>query len=583
MMNIRNTSNFNGTPFVVGNICGEILSCQTELSFWGGVEPSTGEVIDRHHPLSGKLLQGKILVLPGGRGSCSGSGVILEMLVNGKGPDAILMSKPDDIITLGVLVAQELFDISIPVVMLSNDDFKHVISMPFVSICGGLVRTSHSPILEQKIPDSAQLNNIQKKTLSLSTYDQALLNGDKGEAAQIAMKIILQMANLVDATELIDVTQVHIDGCIYTGKASLQFAQKLRDLGGKVVVPTSLNAISVDYRRWKSQGVSSEFGEQASALADAYVQMGAQSTYTCAPYLLDSAPQKGEQIAWAESNAVVFANSVLGAHTMKYPDFLDACIALTGRAPKAGPHIENNRKATMHICVTGFSEIDDLFFPLLGYHVGKMAGNQIPVIDGIDHFKPDFDDLKSFGAAFATSSSAPMFHIIGVTPNAIQLSDVLSQSPGVTALELCPSALLESWYELNHAHEEKTDLVSLGNPHFSLSEFKKLAELCTGNNIDASVSMVITAGRTIVAQATKLGYIDSIEQFGAQIITDTCWCMIEEPIVPSNARVICTNSAKYAHYGPGMTGKRFKFVSLADCVQEAVAGNKTNSFPSWIK
>jgi len=574
--------NLAGKALVKGQASGKILACHTELSFWGGVDPVTGEVIDRHHSLSGEFLKGKILALPGGRGSCSGSGVILEMIVNGKGPDAIVVSRPDDIITLGIWIAKEIFKRSIPLVMLDQQSFVTLSEQQYAAISYGKIQCADQTLSTPQKQEESSDKLERWNDISLSDYDRRLLDGEQTQAAQVAMKIILHMAQLAGATKLIDVNQVHIDGCIYTGQASLGFAKKLLNLGGQFAVPTSLNAISVDYRRWKAQGVASEFGEQASALADTYVAMGAKSTFTCAPYLLGSAPKKGEQIAWAESNAVVFANSILGARTMKYPDFLDACIALTGRAPFAGAHVNHQRKATLQVSLTDASQVDDLFYPVLGYHIGKLVGDQIPVVLGLAELTPSLDDLKAFSAAFGTTSSAPMFHILGITPDAKTLEETLADHQPIETISLTCGDLLESWKALSTINQLPSDLISLGNPHFSLGEFKSLARLCLGHKIKSKLTMYITAGREVVAQAEEAGYIAEIERFGAKIITDTCWCMIAEPIIASDTRVICTNSAKYAHYGPGMTGRKFKLLSLYGCVQEAITGTPFTIIPEWI-
>ncbi|UKZ53391.1 hypothetical protein TrVGV298_007183 [Trichoderma virens] len=277
---------YHGTSYVQGSASGPLVASNLELSFWGGVDPQTSEVIDHHHPLSGKHLKGSILAIPGGRGSCSGSGVLLELLLSGKGPKALIFSRREDILTLGVVVAEEIFRKSIPVVVLEAQDFEELLDANYV-------------IVTTKVLDTALGYSIE-----LSDKDHAFLNGLHGQAAQAAMRIILRMAAMEGACELIDVTQVHIDGCVYTGPGSLSFAERLRDWGGKVSVPTTLNSISVDQRRWRAQGVASTFGEAAEKLATAYTDMGALPTFTCAPYLLSSAPKKGDQVAWAESNAV---------------------------------------------------------------------------------------------------------------------------------------------------------------------------------------------------------------------------------------------------------------------------------------
>ncbi len=585
-----NEAVFSGTAFVHGGAAGEIIASDVELSFWGGVDPATGEVIDRHHPLSGRILTGKILTIPGGRGSCSGSGVILELLLNGKGPAAMVVERADDILTLGVMIAEEVFGKSIPVVVLDPEDFRQVMTARYARVDGARVACGEGLEALQAIRDprrdprrdSRGPSEPVASRMMLTEADRAFLAGAYGKAAQVAMKIVLRMAELQGADRLIDVTQAHIDGCVYTGPGSLKFAQQLRDWGGKVAVPTTLNSISVDHRRWRAQGIDPAFGEPASELGDAYVDMGARPTFTCAPYLLDSAPRRGEQIVWAESNAVVYANSVLGARTMKYPDYLDICIALTGRAPLAGCHVGSSRRASLRVNLPKLENPDDAFYPLLGYHVGLLAANRIPVIAGLEQASPSKDDLKAFGAAFATTSSAPMFHIAGVTPEAATLNDATGGAD-VPAIDVSLEDLTRSWDELSNAQEPSVDLVSLGNPHFSFDECRALAALCRGRTKHEDVTMVVTCGRATHDRAREAGIAQELERFGVQFVTDTCWCMIVEPVIPRRAATIMTNSGKYAHYGPGLTGRRFHFGSLAACVDAACTGAASGQRPLWLR
>ncbi|WP_201864652.1 cis-3-hydroxy-L-proline dehydratase [Microvirga soli] len=573
---------FSGAAFVHGEVLGEIITSDVELSFWGGVDPFSGEVIDRHHPLSGQVLTGKVLVIPGGRGSCSGSGVILELLLTGKGPAAIVTEREDDILTLGVVIAEEVFGKSIPVVVLNPRDLGRVATARYARVDGSCLVCGDDANALRALPLATREPADNAADLKLSKADEAYLNGTYGKAGQVAMKVILRMARLQGANQLIDVTQAHIDGCVYTGHGSLRFAQQLRDWGGRVAVPTTLNSISVDHRRWRAQGIDPAFGEPASQLGDAYIDMGAHPTFTCAPYLLDTAPQKGEQIVWAESNAVVYANSVLGARTMKYPDFLDICIALTGRAPLAGCHIESSRRAALQINVPRLEGSDDAFYPLLGYHVGLVAANRIPVLTGLEQAAPSQDDLKAFGAAFATTSSAPMFHILGVTPEAVTLDDATGAT-NVPTVEISVGDLLQSWRELDSAPDRWVDLISLGNPHFSVSECEKLAALCCNRTKHKNVSIVVTCGRATHDKIKEAGILSELERFGVQFVTDTCWCMITEPVIPPTAETIMTNSGKYAHYGPGLTGRGFHFGSLAACVEAACTGVTSNGSPLWLR
>ncbi|SEE71603.1 cis-3-hydroxy-L-proline dehydratase [Pseudomonas kilonensis] len=572
-----------GRSLVEGAAQGALLFAEVGLSFWGGVDPASGEVIDRHHPLSGQRLAGRVLAIPSGRGSCTGSSVLMELISNGHAPAALVLAEADEILTLGVLVAQVIFQRSLPVLCVGHEAFDGLRGQGFVRLEGDvLTLTGRRPNDSWHGSDAASQPPMPS-TLALSEQDQALLDGTHGKAAQVAMHIVLRMAELQGATQLLDVTQAHIDGCIYTGPASLRFAEQLVQWGAKVRVPTTLNSISVDQRRWRELGVDPALGEPASALGDAYMAMGAQLSFTCAPYLLDTAPKAGEQIVWAESNAVVYANSVLGARTQKYPDFLDICIALCGRAPLTGCHLDDPRKARLIVDAPALGQVDDSFYPLLGYHIGSLAGRRIPLIRGLEHAAPSLDDLKAFGAAFATTSAAPLFHIAGVTPEALDPADVLESDVSLPQERVDAAGLLASWRELNSARDNWVDVVSLGNPHFSLSEFAALAALCTGRIKHPYVVLAITCGRAVLEQARKAGYLTAIETFGAVLVTDTCWCMLGEPVIPPHATTLMTNSGKYAHYAPGLVGRGVHFAALADCVEAACTAAARGQPPAWLQ
>lgn len=574
-------SALEGRSLVDGHASAPLLYADVGLSFWGGVDPFSGEVIDRHHPLSGECLAGRVLAIPSGRGSCTGSSVLMELISNGHAPAALVLAEADEILTLGVLVARTLFQRSLPVLCIGREAFGQLRGNAFARVDG-----THLSLYDSAPDDTAPPHNDTPAaeahaSIELTEHDRALLAGSYGKAAQVAMQIVLRMAQIQGATQLVDITQAHIDGCIYTGPASLRFAQQLVAWGAKVRVPTTLNSISVDQRRWRELGIDPALGVPASALGDAYMAMGAQLSFTCAPYLLDSAPKAGEQIVWAESNAVVYANSVLGARTLKYPDYLDICIALTGRAPLIGCHLEDQRKARLQIELPTLGNLDDAFYPLLGYHIGALAGSRIPLILGLKQQHPDLDDLKAFGAAFATTSAAPLFHIAGVTPEALDPAQVLDGPLPVLKVSL--EDLLLSWHELNSARDPQVDVVSLGNPHFSLSEFAHLARLCQGRKRHPDVVLAITCGRAVLEQARAAGHVGVLEAFGAVIVSDTCWCMLGEPVIPPAARNLMTNSGKYAHYAPGLVGRKVHFASLAECVDAACSATASGRLPAWLQ
>ncbi|SEM47700.1 predicted aconitase subunit 1 [Pseudomonas sp. ok272] len=577
-------TSLSGRSLVAGRAQGELLFADVGLSFWGGVDSLSGEIIDRHHPLSGQHLAGRVLAIPSGRGSCTGSSVMMELISNGHAPAALVLAEPDEILTLGVLVAQTIFARSLPVLCIGAHAFATLRGKAFARVEG------HALNLFEGLPgdhwqagDKPIQDDPIHASLQLTEYDQALLAGQHGKAAQVAMHIVLRMAQLQGATQLIDVTQAHIDGCIYTGPASLRFARQLVQWGAKVRVPTTLNSISVDQRRWRELGIDPALGEPASALGDAYMAMGAQLSFTCAPYLLDSAPKAGEQIVWAESNAVVYANSVLGARTLKYPDYLDICIALTGRAPLIGCHLDAPRKARLQVELPALGDLDDAFYPLLGYHVGALAGSRIPLVLGLEHRQPSLDDLKAFGAAFATTSGAPLFHIAGVTPEAIDPAQAVDAGIAIPVERIALADLLRSWRELNSARDNQVQVVSLGNPHFSLSEFAALARLCHGRHKHPDVVLAITCGRAVLEQARAAGHIGVLEAFGVTLVTDTCWCMLGEPVIPPAATTLMTNSGKYAHYAPGLVGRQVHFASLAECVDAACTATASGRLPTWLQ
>lgn len=574
----------SGRSLVRGFASGDLLVSNVALSCWGGVDVETGVIVDQHHPLKGECLTGRILAIPCGRGSCTGSGIILELLLSNRGPAALVFQHVEEIMTLGVMVAKAMFGLSIPVIVLPAADFSSLRSGQTAVVRDSELVVGHNLAVHETPPPPAVLS----RSVKLSNKDERMLSGACGTAAKLAMEILVNVAEMQGAEAFLDVSQAHIDACIYVGPASLEFAERFLSLGARFAVPTTLNSISIDQRRWKELGMNPTPGREAERLSQTYMSMGAIMSFTCAPYLLDTAPKVGENIGWAESNAVVFANSVLGARTQKYPDFLDVCIALTGRAPAAGCHLEQCRLPKLEIMVAdSFFDVDDTFYPLLGYHVGILSGPNIPFIRGLERLGASISrsDLKAFGAAFATTSSAPMFHIQGVTPEASNLSEKRPRDffMDMPYYEVGRDELRDCWHQLNTAMTPVANLISLGNPHFSLDEFETLARLCAGRRKHTNVQVVITTSRGIEQQAAQAGYLDVIvDAFGASLITDTCWCMLGEPVVPVDAQNIMTNSGKYAHYAPGMLRRGVHFASLSRCIEAACTGEAKRRLPEWL-
>ena len=415
----------------------------------------------------------------------------------------------------------------------------------------------------------------------LSASDRAMLNGDRGPAPQFAMSILVRMAHVWGAGELMDISQAHIDSTIYLGDATLAFAEHLSSLGARVAVPTSLNVSGVDECGWKDWATSPEWAAKAARQMLAYEKMGAVPTWTCAPYQTKMRPSFGQQIAWGESNAIAFANSVIGARTERYPDLLDICCAITGRVPAVGLHLTENRAGQAWLRLVGVPpalQRDDQFFGVLGHLVGKLAGDLIPVITGVE-VRPADDHLKAFCAAVASSGRVALFHIVGVTPEAPTFDAAFQGHAPLSQHEISVADLRAARRELTTADGQPLDMVILGSPHFSLAEFAALAALVRGRRRHSSVQFLITSGRLMKEQARQAGVLAPILDFGAQVTLDTC--ILASPMLPPAIKTLMTNSAKYAYYAPSLLNMRVTFGSLADCVESAVEGRVVRDESAW--
>jgi len=549
------------------DIKGKIFKCCEGLSFWGGVDPHTGRIIDIHHPNHGSFISKKFLLMPTSRGSCSGSGVLLQLAQNELAPAALIFHETEEILTLGAIVADQLFDKQVAVLRVSKEIYNE------------LALADTAEIFRNKLMFGSKIIKLKRLNigaLNLSSEDQSILNGEQGIAQKIAMETICKMARLQNAKELIGITKGHIDGCILAHDANLMFAEKMYQLGASISIPTTINAISVNRNNWESQGIDPDFGNKASRLADAYVKMGAHPTYTCAPYLLEDIPKEHEVIGWSESNAVIYANSVLGAKTQKHPDYFDLFVAMTGRAPKAGVYLDKERMPKYEINIDLPSQFDDSIWPMIGWLIGKFSPNKIPLVTGLEKTSLTADDLKALCAAFGTTSAAPMLFIDGHTPG-----DELSNIQQMDKFKITREHLATLWKDFNTA-DIKVDLVAIGSPHASLSECRNFVKFFNGKSCNPNVKTIITVGRDVLSQVKEEGILEELKAAGIQVVSDICWCSITEPIFPYNTSVIMTNSGKYAHYAHGLTGRKTRFGSLEDCAKTAQSGLANSDLPYWL-
>ena len=396
------------------------------------------------------------------------------------------------------------------------------------------------------------------------------------------MRLILRAAESTGADRLIDITGAHVDSCLYHGEASLDFAARLVDGGARVSVPTTLNVGAVDMLHPDLNRGDPAVIARGRLLMDRYRALGARPTYTCAPYQLsDARPLFGEQVAWGESNAIAFCNSVLGARTNRYGDFLDVAAAITGRVPDAGLHRTDARRATLVLRlaadVPAALRDDATLAPVLGLVLGRRAGSAVAAIDG---FPPGMDEdrLKAIAAAAASSGAVAMFHVVGSTPEAPTL-EAATQGGDSPAEEVTLAELRAARDQLTTTASERLVAVSVGTPHASFSELARYAALLDGRRVHPDVECLISTGREVLAEADAAGVVDRLRAAGVELLVDTCSYVV--PILRQAEGPVMTNSAKWAYYAPGNIGARVVFGSTEECVASAVAGRVMRDDRLW--
>jgi predicted aconitase len=381
----------------------------------------------------------------------------------------------------------------------------------------------------------------------------------------LAATVIAEMSTASMADGFVAITGAHIDGCLFHGQAGLDFAETLLGEGARVKVPTTLNVSSLDLLHPNLYRGNPTTAASARRLMEIYEAMGCKPTWTCAPYQLRPRPGFGEQIAWAESNAIVFANSVLGARTNRYGDFLDIACAVTGLAPYYGLHTDQGRLGTL---VVRLVEVDsawldsDWVYPVLGSLLGRLSPTGIPVIVGLDT-RASEDRLKALGAGAASTGAIAMFHAVGVTPEAPSLTQATG---GVDLPEFTvgPDHLREEKAKLSSNHGQPPQAVSLGAPHYSADELNRLADWIGDRT--CVMPCFVNTNRAAVAAVPDVAR--HLGQRGVTVVTDTCTYIT--PIIDPWIRVVMTDSAKWAYYAPGNLGIGVVFGSAEECVATAL-------------
>ena len=417
--------------------------------------------------------------------------------------------------------------------------------------------------------------------MQLTDAEQAMLAGEEGPATALAMRIVTGVAKAMQAPRLLEITNAHVDACVYYGQAGLDFGERLVELGGQVRVPTTLNIGLVDLLHPELSQLDEATTDAAKRQMHAYAALGGRPTFTCAPYQLPFArPGVGEQVAWAESNAIVFVNSVLGARTNRYGDFIDISAAITGRVPDAGLHRTEERRARVVFDVTGLSEellASDVLYPVLGLVVGSETGEEIPVIVGLPAGTHE-DRLKAIGAAAASSGAVALFHAVGSTPEAPTLEAALQGDTPSRTITVDGARLRATRDALGTAGPgAPLQAVCVGTPHASQDELARIAAALGGDHV--RVPVYVNTGRDTLAALEERGEAQPLRDAGVTFVTDTCTYVT--PLVREVRGLVMTSSAKWAYYAPGNVGVEVAFGGLEECIRSAVLGEVWRDDGVW--
>lgn len=404
--------------------------------------------------------------------------------------------------------------------------------------------------------------------MNLTDDERSILAGQQGRAAKKSMEILSALGQIYGADRLVPVKSVQVSGVSFhnLGRAGLEWLEEMAEDGRAVAVAT-LNPAGMDLDAWRSQGIDESFAEDQLRVVEAYRRMGIAPSCTCTPYLVGNMPAPGEHLAWAESSAVAFANSVLGARTNREGGPSALAAALTGRTPLYGLHLDQNRRPTVEVVVEarrGLSaeECGTAQWGALGWALARTAEEQVPLVRlAPDVRRPDLAELKSLCASVVTFGGSPLFHIEDVTPEACRFPRP-SKKRAIT-----DDDLENAWAALSDGACDELDLVCLGCPHASLAELANVAKLLDGRKVETT-TWICTARATADA-ATELGFVARIEASGATVVRDTCFV-----VAPLKGRfnTVATDSAKGCFYARGHNELAVRLGSVERCLDAAVLG-----------
>jgi hypothetical protein len=389
----------------------------------------------------------------------------------------------------------------------------------------------------------------------LTKEQEKILKGEKGEVLERMFRLLVRLGDIYGADRMIPVGSVQVAGVSFKsiGIPGLEFLEDYAKKGAKVNVLTFLNPAGMDLENWKELGFPEDFAEKQIRIINAFKEMGIVVTSTCTPYLAGNLPRFGEHIAWSESSAVSFSNSVIGARTNREggPSALSA--ALCGLTPNYGLHLDENRKPNIVVNVNHELKYN-ADFGALGYYVGKIVKNKIPYFKGIKD--ANTDQLKALAAAMAASGAVALYHAENLTPEA-HLMDLKS----LESVEISEKELKETYEKLNTG--ENPDIVILGCPHASLREISELAKKLKGKKLKKP--LWVCTSRVMKEAANRMGYTKIIENAGGKIVADTC--MVVSPIEKMGCNTTGVNSGKAANYLPGFCKQNVVFNNIDELIK----------------
>ncbi|MDD4136841.1 MAG: aconitase X catalytic domain-containing protein [Methanoregula sp.] len=381
----------------------------------------------------------------------------------------------------------------------------------------------------------------------LDNDDERILAGEQGETKQKMLELLVALGKVFGAERLVPIASAQVSGASYKtiGEYGLQW---LSSLDAKAVVPAVLNPIGMPRNRWQEMGVNPDFAQKQQAVVAAYERLGISLECTCTPYYLQET-NFGEHLAWSESSAVCYANSVIGARTNREGGPGALAAALVGKTPCYGFHLEEKRRPQIVIDVkSGTKDWTIADYGALGYHVGKLVGNRIPYFTGI---RPGKDQLKGLGAAMAATGAVALYHVAGVTPEATKTSFDLS---GLERIPVEPAEIRKLFKEI------PVDAVAVGCPHCSPAELEEIARLLAGKVV--VMPFYVFASQGVIDKTRRA--VDAIEASGARVFADTC--MVVSPVM-EQYDAIMVNSGKALAYVPDMCAAVARIGTIADCVK----------------